>query len=85
MNQLAQCSSCPTVYYVDVEQIARGLSRFACPVCGNLTDFTDKQRSDPNASQGTKDVWAIISAIGVVAGLVVFAHVADRVIDQMTA
>ena len=83
MNHLAQCPSCPTIYYVDVVQIARGLSRFACPVCGNLADFADQQQVDPSTPQVTKEVWAIIGAVSVVAGLLIFARLADHVFDHL--
>jgi len=85
MYQLTQCPTCPRKYYIDVAQIARGLIRFACPECDALATFADEQQTDPNLSPGTRDVWTAISAVALVAGLFVFAHYADQVIDQLTA
>ena len=85
MQHLGQCSSCPTVYFIDLDQIARGLSSFACPTCGALSDFADRQQVDPNLSQGTKDMWAVIGTVSVVAGLFIFAKLADHVYEQLTA
>jgi hypothetical protein len=85
MNQLAQCSCCPTMYYVDLAQIARGLSRFACPVCGEVADYAEEQQADPTISQATRNAWGAIGAVAVVAGLFMFAHLADRVLDELTA
>ena len=78
MNQLAQCANCPTRYYIDLDQLARGISRKACPVCGVITDFADEQQANPYASQGTKDLWAAVGTGFVLLGL----YVAYKTIDK---
>jgi hypothetical protein len=80
MEYLAQCRSCGTIHYVDLAQVVRGLSEFACPSCIALADYADAQRAKPELSQGTKDVWAAISAVAVVAGFCLFIKAVDHVL-----
>jgi hypothetical protein len=43
MNQLTQCKCCQRHFYVDLEKLARGVSRWACPICAHVDDFATEQ------------------------------------------
>jgi PHP family Zn ribbon phosphoesterase len=76
MYQLAQCSHCPTKYQVDLAQLARQASRWACPVCGVITDFAERQIQKPATSPQDKQAWAALGIAALFVGLLMFA---DRV------
>jgi hypothetical protein len=85
MNQIRQCCHCQSHYHVDLNEVARGISRWACPFCGQVTDFADAQLAKPNITPEASSFWAMVSALGIVAGLFVAANLADRALNRLTA
>lgn len=85
MNQLHQCRTCQRHYFADAFQLANGISRWACPFCGQVSDFAANQMSQPGISEGAQTFWGVVSGIAIIAGLFVAAHMADRTIEQLTA
>ena len=59
-------------------QIARGLSRFACPICAGITDFAERQIQKPTTSPEAKEVWAAVGVTALIVGLVIFADRASQ-------
>lgn len=76
MFRLAQCSGCPNRYHVDLAQLARQASRWACPVCGVITDFAERQVQKPTTSPQDKQAWAALGGFALFIGLLMFV---DRV------
>ena len=74
MYQIAQCSHCPCQYKVEVDlaQLARKASRWACPVCGGITDFAEYQIQQPNVSPEAKQLWAAVGIGAFLVGLWMF-------------
>lgn len=85
MNQLAHCPNCKRFHYVDLAQIAYGVTTVFCPECANLADYAREQQANPNISQGTRDAWRLIGGLAIIAGLFVAAHALDHAIEQLTA
>lgn len=71
MYQLANCSCCQQQYTVDALQIARGISRWACPFCDAVTEFAQRQVQSPNTSQQDKQFWSTLGAGALFFGLIV--------------
>gem|GEM_PF-5032759 len=76
MYQLAQCSHCPTKYHVDLAQLARQASRSACPVCGFITDYAERQIQKPTTSPQDRQAWAALGGLALFIGLLMFV---DRI------
>lgn len=76
MFRLAQCSNCPTRYHIDLAQLARQASRSACPVCGVITDFAERQIQKPTTLPQDKQAWAALGGLALFVGLLMFV---DRV------
>jgi hypothetical protein len=73
MYRLSQCSHCPTKYHVDLVQLARQASRWACPVCAGITDFAEHQIEQPTVSSEAKQIWAAIGVAALFVGVIMFA------------
>jgi hypothetical protein len=55
------------------------------PVLRQVTDFADAQLAKPNITPEASSFWAMVSAVGIVAGLFVAANLADRSLSRLTA
>jgi len=80
MHRLAQCAHCPAKYHVDLAQLARQASQWACPVCGFVTDFAERQIQKPTTSRETKEAWAAVGIAAFFIGLLMFG---DRISDWL--
>ncbi len=85
--QNIQCSNCHCshVHGVDALQLARQASRWACPICGVVTDYAQQQASRPDASVDAKQFWTFVGVGATIVGLIMFAQIADHTLDRLTA
>jgi len=56
----AQCSHCKNHATVTASQILMYGVRWACPVCGQVIDFSQKQLAQPGLSQQARDFWTVV-------------------------
>jgi len=52
----------------------RGASRWACPVCGQITDFAEHQIQQPTTSLEAKQAWGAIGVAAFFVGLIMFGN-----------
>lgn len=86
-TQMVLCSNphCAHVHGVDAIQLAQQASRWACPVCGTISDYAQEQAAQPGISEGAKTFWGVVSGVAIITGLFVAAQIVDHTIEQLTA
>ena len=84
-NVLCSNPYCSHVHPVDAFQLARQASRWACPVCGTISDYAQQQAAQPDISSNAKQFWTMVGVAATIAGLFVFAHIVDQTFERLTA
>ena len=69
------CSNCSHPVSVTALQIAMYGVRWACPLCGQVIDFSQKQLAQPGLSPQAKDFWSLVTAAAFFIGIM---KLADR-------
>lgn len=78
MNQHStHCTNCNHAT-ISAEQILMYGVRWACPTCGDVIDFSQKQLAQPGLSQDAKAFWSLIGGAAVIFGVALLA-------DRLTA
>jgi hypothetical protein len=85
--QNIQCSNpyCSHAHGVDAMKLALQASRWACPLCGTITDYAQQQAAQPGASMDAKQFWTIVGIGATVVGLIVAAQIVDQSLGRLTA
>lgn len=81
MHYMVQCSGCSHVHGVNALQLAQQASRWACPICGVVTDYAQHQLAQPGLSSDAKDFWSAVFFAGLFVGLVMAA---DRLSQKLS-
>jgi len=83
MHYMIQCSNCSHVHTVDALQLAQQASRWACPICGVVTDYAQYELAQPGLSPEAKDFWTAVFFAGLFVGLVMAADRLSRTLDRL--
>lgn len=67
------CANCNHHATVTASQIVMYGVRWACPVCGDVIDFSQKQLAKPGLSQQAKDFWGLVGMAAFFIGIVKLA------------
>jgi hypothetical protein len=69
------CANCHYHVTVTPSQIVMYGVRWACPACGYVIDFSQKQLAKPGLSQQAKEFWGLVGVAAFFIGLI---KLADR-------
>jgi len=65
------CTTCHSSFPANtIAQLAFDASRWACPICGEVTDYAAQQVAKAT-SPDAKEFWNAVGAVAVVAGLLI--------------
>jgi len=86
-TQMVLCSNphCAHVHGVHAIQLAQQASRWACPVCGTISDYAQTEAAQPDISPNAKQFWTLVGVAATIAGLFAFAHIVDQTVERLTA